>query len=609
MYATSLELNHRSGAELQRLYLDVIVENDTYDKKGEFMKQSSWYSIVKFIYRQDRVWHARRWQAERVAQLLTGNKGKQIVTDLVTAVQNPGGTTVITDPGVADPGGNANHGNAMTTKESCLAEMRALRKRVGNCLLLAPLLLHDRNLLNARIMLLVGQVAWTEQTWLSTCKTTSAQDRQVSVLNSTGLGESMVMQAWVKATHHPSELARLGIAVKEGQACLDLDPSIGSGEPVTTLMSFLLHFMEARLWSALWQEQSMPEMFAGVLDPEHQGRILERLALFWVAVTDVEAMGEGDAWELRQEIYWLSWPLCQHTMRLMAHHRWQAAGPVVDFLSVLFNRLGDSKCVEESHRVAPSLEKRRQQPDIVSMHFVFMALQGGATPLTARGVPHVCTPTSGAYTALVKPPFKWRRTFGKLGLLPLPPSWKKKIKGSGFKRRTPHSGRPSICAAAALAYLHESGKLHLAGEMFKSIILVPHSLERNSSNVFLVVGQGRFAARAWPATKIPQCDTDLGPGRWAFAPTRLVWIFVERVEDWRFIPMDWVVNSHETQTFGCVVAQERGEGHVPALAEALVTAGRSRLVKQDRTTLAGGGKAAEVRKIEELLHGHPLLPH
>ena len=90
MYATPLELNHRSGAELQRLYLDLIVENDTYDKKGEFMKQSSWYSIVKLIYRQDRVWHARRWQAERVAQLLTGNKGKQIVTDLVTAVQNPG---------------------------------------------------------------------------------------------------------------------------------------------------------------------------------------------------------------------------------------------------------------------------------------------------------------------------------------------------------------------------------------------------------------------------------------------------------------------------------------------------------------------------------------
>ena len=80
----------------------------------------------------------------------------------------------------------------------------------------------------------------------------------------------------------------------------------------------------------------------------------------------------------------------------------------MDFLSVLFNRLGDSKCIEESHRVARSLEKRRQQPDVVSMHSAFMALQGDATPLTARGVPHVCTPTSGAYTALVKAPFKWR---------------------------------------------------------------------------------------------------------------------------------------------------------------------------------------------------------
>ena len=37
----------------------------------------------------------------------------------------------------------------------------------------------------------------------------------------------------------------------------------------------------------------MPEMFAGVLDPEHDGHILEHLAEVWVAVTDVEAMGRG----------------------------------------------------------------------------------------------------------------------------------------------------------------------------------------------------------------------------------------------------------------------------------------------------------------------------
>ena len=91
MYATPLELHPRSGAELQRLYQDLIVENDTYHKKSEFMKQSSWYSIVKLIHKQDHVWHARRWQAERVAQLLTGNKGKQIAKDLVTAMMKKPG--------------------------------------------------------------------------------------------------------------------------------------------------------------------------------------------------------------------------------------------------------------------------------------------------------------------------------------------------------------------------------------------------------------------------------------------------------------------------------------------------------------------------------------
>ena len=326
-----------------------------------------------------------------------------------------------------------------------------------------------------------------------------------------------------------------------------------------------------------------------------------------VAATDVEATREEDAWKLRKEIYWLSWPLSQYIMRLMAHHRWQAASPVVDFLNVVSNRLGDSKCIEESHRIARGLEKRRQQPDVLSMQSAFAALQSEATPLTARGVPNVCAPSTSAYTPFKKQPFGWGTIFGKHRLVTLPPSCKKDICTSGFKSRTPHSGRTSITAAAALTYLHESGKLHLAGKMFQSTILVPHTLVRNDSQVFLVVGQGRFAARAWPAKKMPQRHTDHGR-RWAFVPTGLVWIFVERIEDWWFVPMDWTVNSHDTETWGCLVAQERGEEHVPALAEALVTLGRSRLMQYDRIALAGKGRDAEKQKVEELLQGHPLLP-
>ena len=243
----------------------------------------------------------------------------------------------------------------------------------------------------------MGQVAWTEQTRLTTFNTTGAQDRQASVLNSTGLGESMAMQVWVKATHNPSELAHLGIAVAEGQERLHLDPSISSGVPVTTLMSFLLRLTGARRWSALRHEQSMPEMFAGALDPAHQGHILKHLEELWVAVTDIEAMGQGAAWELRKEIYWLSWLLHQRTMRWLAHHNWCTAGPALDSLLVLFHRLGDSERIEETRRVARSSERRRQQPDLLSMHSAFVSLQGEATPSSARGVTHVSTPASGAY--------------------------------------------------------------------------------------------------------------------------------------------------------------------------------------------------------------------
>jgi hypothetical protein len=46
-------------------------------------------------------------------------------------------------------------------KEAYKAEMRALRKRVGNASLLSPRLLTSSNLVNARIMLLVAKLAWT----------------------------------------------------------------------------------------------------------------------------------------------------------------------------------------------------------------------------------------------------------------------------------------------------------------------------------------------------------------------------------------------------------------------------------------------------------------
>ena len=38
----------RTQSELQTWYQKEILEDEDYEKKGEFMRQSSWYSILKF---------------------------------------------------------------------------------------------------------------------------------------------------------------------------------------------------------------------------------------------------------------------------------------------------------------------------------------------------------------------------------------------------------------------------------------------------------------------------------------------------------------------------------------------------------------------------------
>ena len=67
---------------------------------------------------------------------------------------------------------SASGGSTDNGKEAYLAEMRALRKKAGNALLLCPRLMHAVNLVNGRIMLLIAKVAWTEQSMWNQLKTT-----------------------------------------------------------------------------------------------------------------------------------------------------------------------------------------------------------------------------------------------------------------------------------------------------------------------------------------------------------------------------------------------------------------------------------------------------
>jgi hypothetical protein len=52
-------------------------------------------------------------------------------------------------------------------------QMRDLKRRLGNMLLLAPCLLNSWNMLNLRIILAVGQLLWSEQTYCAVAKCTA----------------------------------------------------------------------------------------------------------------------------------------------------------------------------------------------------------------------------------------------------------------------------------------------------------------------------------------------------------------------------------------------------------------------------------------------------
>ena len=165
---------------------------------------------------------------------------------------------------------SASGGSRDNGKETYVAEMRALRKKAGNALLLCPRLMHAMNLVNGRIMLLIAKVAWTEQSMWSQLKTTPEQDRDMLVRYATGMGEKVLKQMWRHAVFDSKELHRLGWQVVANTPVTDLTSA--SGEvPILSptiperLMSFLCHFSEARWWSYAWMCFALPDGFAAVL--------------------------------------------------------------------------------------------------------------------------------------------------------------------------------------------------------------------------------------------------------------------------------------------------------------------------------------------------------
>ena len=549
-----------SGESIRALYARLVLDNESYERKGEFMKQSAWYSIIKLLDSIDCVWHARLFMAEKVAEMLTrahGRNTKQRIKEVAASVLQ---FMKSSDPSAS--GGSTNNG-----KEAYLAEMRALRKKAGNALLLCPRLMHSMNLVNGRIMLLVAKVAWTEQSMWSQLKTTPHEDRDMLVRYATGMGEIVLKQMWRHAVFDSKELHRLGWQVVPNMPVTDF--TLASGEVPTLsptfperLMSFLCHFCEARWWSYAWMRFALPDAFAAVLAEGPQAvDHLQFWRTLWDAATFAESV-DGAAHssatgvsELREAIYWLDWPLVQWLLRLMAHFLWVPHTAIMLFLLRFFLRIGDTLCVEESHRVGRGMEQREQQPDVLNLLSFFTRLMGETAPLARRGVPHIRPLASGAYTqrATAKPPVPWAHACCTQAPIPPPPDMELENRmGKGmFESRTPASGRPSICAAQALVRSKVVAS-HL--QRTCGIALRYCRIHWCVEHMMSVMARGRYAAREWRATPLkPAVGSTCSPlatgveavakRRWGFdIGFQWVWIFTEDIHEWHYIDVEWVAN-------------------------------------------------------------------
>jgi len=314
-------------------------------------------------------------------------------------------------------------------------------------MLLSPCLMHNHNLFNCRLILLGGRLLWSLQTFCSVRKTTPEQDLQYRLSLAAGRGEHLLHEIWRTATSDPLELARLGWQVAPNRTYCDLrdnapaglggsawpeGPGVDPATIPTRLVDFLLHVLEARLWTNAVSQYSLPEAFVGMLtDRREPWTFLQDL---WNAAVDAEAWRAEfpTLFSLRAQVYWLDWPLVQWLLRLGSQFGFQPHDFICAVTRILFTRIGDSKGVEETVKKLRALEQRDQDPDTVSLTRMYhQCTLSEHLPLHARHIPYVTATEESAYTVLPDPPVSgaakhdepWGHIFGRHHRAPRPKGW------------------------------------------------------------------------------------------------------------------------------------------------------------------------------------------
>ena len=98
-------------------------------------------------------------------------------------------------PAATGSGATVRENEKPDDKSAHKQQLRDLKKRLGNMLLLSPCLLHSFNVCNMRIMLAVGRLLWIEQTYLAVKKVTGQQDASWHSQRAIGSGEAVLSLA------------------------------------------------------------------------------------------------------------------------------------------------------------------------------------------------------------------------------------------------------------------------------------------------------------------------------------------------------------------------------------------------------------------------------
>ena len=174
-------------AGVLELYRREILEDDSFKKQGRMCKLGAWFDFIRACDEWTKRITARRYHMLEISEKFMG--AGQALAKMKKAAEELARSIAQSEPSAATASGVAGEQNEKgDDKASHRQQMRDLKTRLGSMMLLGPCLLHSFNMCNMRIMLAVGKLLWSEQTYLAEKKVTGPQDATWHSQRATGSG-------------------------------------------------------------------------------------------------------------------------------------------------------------------------------------------------------------------------------------------------------------------------------------------------------------------------------------------------------------------------------------------------------------------------------------